>query len=284
MTSVERTLRKRFQPTWSMHRLIVDWGCDVASSDIRDIDFEEGSGHGGTLRLFHLERVPGDPAKYEVRAIAFSGYYNTGTTFAQTQIDGKKLEGSLLAVRMAMLAKMHDISTYRDGGGLGGVGFGMSSNDFHLRIRLADKVGNAIDRGFSGYQSSMDQEDRLPVELAAEPLQAALKPVPFSPGVPTQADRELFVRHFVATFEKEPFWWVGERMFELAPELGTAEIVPSIIEWLARGDPKGAGNERIRGEAVRALVAITGLDLRKTEAGGDRPLEEVIADYVRECG
>jgi hypothetical protein len=136
---------------------------------------------------------------------------------------------------------------------------------------------------------SSDQEDRLPMELAAEPLQSALAKVPFMPGVPTQADRELFVRHFIATFDKEPFWWVGERMFEMAPELGTAEIVPVIAQWLAHQDPKkGGGDERRIHAAIRALAEITGLDLRKTPAengpGVDRPLEEVIADYVRECG
>jgi len=279
LEAVERTLRKKFQSGWSPHKLVIDWGCNAPAEEIRDIDFEDGSGHGGSLRLFHLERNP--TSGWELRAIAFSGYYNTGTFYAVTHVDGKKLDAALGSLRVAMLAKMHDVATYRENGAIGLGSFSTSSNDFHLRIRLADADGKSLDRTFSGYQSTNGQEDRLPMELAAEPIQATLKNVNFAAGVPTQADRELFVRHFIATFEKEPFWWVGERMFEMAPTLGTAEIVPSIVQWLAHHHTKP---DRIEKEAVDALAAITGLDLRKTPSGEDRPLEEVIADYVRECG
>lgn len=279
VNGVERILRKRFQPTMTMHKLVIDYGCD-SMSDVRDIDFEDGSGHGGSLRIFHLTREPGDPGKYDVRAIGYSGYYNTGIAYARGTIDAKKLEAALAAVRIAMIATLHDVSLYRDNSiGLGSIS--MSSHDFHLRIRLADSTEKFLDRTFSGYQSSYEQELRLPMELAAEPIVSALGKVTFTADAPTQADRELFASHFLATFERKSAWWVTERMLELAPTLGTAEIIPAIIDWLVRGDPN---EPRIRETAVAALVAITGLDLRKDEGSSDRPLEEVIADYVRECG
>jgi len=281
VNGVERRLRKGFEPTWSVHKLVVDFGCDSVDASVRDIDFEDGSGHGGTLRMFHLTREPGDPGKYDLRAIAFSGYYDTGITYARGQIDAKKLEAALPAMRVAMLAKMHDISLYRESDMRLGMSSSSSSNDFHLRIRLADTEGKFLDRTFSGYQSSYEQELRIPMELAAEPLRDALMKISFVKDVPTQADRELFAHHFLTTFDQKSFWWVGERMLEMVPALGTSDLVPSIVKWLAEGDPKDV---RIREEAVAALVAVTGLDLRKDEGLSDRPLEEVIADYVRECG
>lgn len=279
VNGTERVLRKRFESTWGVHKLVVDFGCDSVAEDVRDIDFEDGSGHGGSLRIFHFTREPGDT--YDLRAIAYNDRYNPGIFYARTTIEAKKLDAALPAARVAMLAKMHDVSLYRGSSISLGASTSFSSNDFHLRVRIADSTGNFLDRGFTGYQSSYDQEARLPMELAAEPLQTALAKITFAKDVPTQADRELFVRHFLVTFDQKPSWWVGERLLEMAPVLGSADIVPAIVDWLVQGDKR---DTRIREEAVAALAAITGLDLRKDEGNADRPLEEVIADYVRECG
>lgn len=280
---VEKTLRTRFAPTSTTHKLVVDFGCDEVDDDVRTIEFEDGSGHGGSLRIFRLTALPGPTPRYDVRAIAYASYYNAGFAFARTEIDGTNLVHALEKVRVAMVARLHDVMLLAANGSIGGLSASFSSNDFHLRIRLEDTMSRALDRSFTGYDSSYDQESRLPMQLASEPVLAAIAGVQFAPGVPTAQDRELFQTHFARTFAAVVPWWIAERMLEMAPTLGSNQLVPAIISWLKHSDPKGSGMERIRGKAVAALVAITGLDLRKDAEGADRPLEEVVREYVAEC-
>ena len=88
---------------------------------------------------------------------------------------------SLDLVRVAMVARLHDVPLLAANGSIGGLSASFSSNDFHLRIRLEDAPGHALDRSFTGYDSSYDQESRLPMQLAADPVQGALAPVQFAP-------------------------------------------------------------------------------------------------------
>jgi hypothetical protein len=73
-------------------------------------------------------------------------------------------------------------------------------------------------------------------------------------------------------------WYVTRALLLLAAHAGSAELVPPIVELL------GSEHDDIQSLSVAALAAISGRDLRRDTSGNTRPLNEVVADYRRDCG
>lgn len=298
--AIERLLRKQYDVTWTPSKVVVDFGCDRLGA-VREIHFETGSGHGGSLVLYRLTRLG---RVFDVRALAFSrscvqsgdtpDYHDEGACkvhVARSEVPQKPIDDALERMRTAMVSSVKAIALMPSGNrGLGAHGT-FSSGDFHLRITLSDEA-TTLDRQFTGYGGTTDQEARLPMEIASRPLQDAVAPLQFTDAPVDEADRAFFAQRMLATFHTtavdrrgrpQPSWWVRERYLAMATRLGSPALVPLLVSLAEeRGSGDGPAN-RPRVEAVNALAFATGFDARFDEAGRPRPLEDVVRDYAAEC-
>jgi hypothetical protein len=280
MARVEARIRKELVIDEKPSKLVIDYGCDAAESPPRDVYFEDGSGHGGTLRVTRFRRLPD---RIEVRSIASSHYYGKGIEVQSGELDARALDGLVETARVAMLARPHVVKL-RPPAGAGGMGMSawFSSNDFHLRLSLIDEAGAVTDAGFTGYDGSSSQAQIIPMRMATEGFTKLLATVKLSSTEPTAADREMLTRRFLVTMERKPYWWVEERYVALMAELGTLDAVPALVSVVA--DPgTNASDERAREGAIAAIAALTGWDARVGPSGAPRTLAEAAGAIVDEC-
>ncbi len=170
---VEARVRKDFVVTEPPSKLVVDFGCEVAHGTVQEVFFEDGSGHGGTLRIVRFKRDGG-------RIVSF--------------------DALIKSVRVPLLVRPHLVRMFDPNAKslhVGGVS--SSSRDFHLRLSFVDEEGRVTDRGFTGYESSTAQGDILPMNLATEPIQKLLAATSFTTAPATDEDRRMFTERFAVT-------------------------------------------------------------------------------------
>lgn len=148
----------------------------------------------------------------------------------------------------------------------------VSSANLFEEMYLEDARGIALGRAWSGYPGT-DQPDRIAVEFSLQILEHSV-PQRFVVRPATSEDRELLAHAWNAG---EIPWFAEAPMLILARSLGSPELLDKIV---ARLDSKDA---EVQSLALEALAAITGWDARKASDGGVRPLDDVVADYKREC-
>lgn len=281
LARVEARIRKDLVVHWKPSKLVIDFGCDVLAPDVRDVVLEDGSGHGGTLRIAHFVR---GPSSVNVRLIASSHYYNAGTVISTARMGPADFDALVAHARVAVLARPHLIPLAQPPNTVLGGSASFSSNDFHLRLALTDDAGHVIDRSFTGYDSSMEQEAVVPMRIATERFEAAIDSLQFAPEAgPTDADKELFARRFLAAMKNDALtdWWVRERFVALAGALGTVDIVPALAQV---AEEKGAGAaDRNRPVALAAIATLTGWDPRKDDMGKVRAIDDAAALAAQEC-
>lgn len=281
LAKVEARLKKELVPDYKPSKLVIDFGCNEAYGELREVVFEDGSGHGGTLRIARF--VP-DEQGYRVRVIDSSHYYDKKTMTLAGQVSAPKLDAVLAGARVAMLARPHFVRLHDPKDAFGSMSMGFSSNDFHLRLTLRDEAGNMNDAGFTGYDASSEQVRILPMRMASEPVQKLLETVSLKEEPPSEDDRAFFTERLLVTLEGEPFWWVRERYLKLAAELGTVDALPALANLAASPVPKGGSSEeRSRGEALDAIAAISGWDPRKGERGEAVEAAAAGEAAAREC-
>jgi hypothetical protein len=268
---VEKRLRKEFEIRERPSKLVIDFGCDEASSDFREVFFEDGSGHGGSLRLVRFRR---EGQRIAVREIRSRHYDDKGLQILAGETDAPAFDALVDRARVALLAKPHLVRLRPPDGSLGLGGWSFSSADFHLRMSIVDGQGNLTERRFSGYGGSGSQEVSLPMGIASEPVQKLLGAMALSPVAIRDDDRQWFTTRLLRTVAHDPAWWVLERFVADAAVLGTLDAVPALATLAAApGD-----NARLRDASLEAIAAITGWDPRKA-----RTPEEAARAAVREC-
>ncbi|MBA3542339.1 MAG: hypothetical protein H0T79_22175 [Deltaproteobacteria bacterium] len=275
---VEARVRKEFVVYEKPSKLVVDFGCDVASEQVREVVFEDGSGHGGSLRIVRFRR---EPDSVIVRMIDSAHYRDAHLGIRTATVDLAKFDALIASSRVALLARPHLIRLVDPKRGIGIGGGAGSSNDFHLALAIIDLEGKVTAGQFTGYSSSLGQERSLPLRLASAPIEQLLAATTFRDEVATDADRQMFMAQFTRTMRGDPYWWVKERYVALAAELGTLAAVPTLVALLDA--PAGASEDRTRAAAVDAIIALTGWNARLAPDGSTRSPEATIAAVRADC-
>ena len=282
LTRVEARVRKELKGGGTSTRLVVDFGCDHTIGAIDEVLFEEGSGHGGSL---HIVRFHREGASASVREIAYSHYYNKGLTIRSGDVPLAAFDGALGGSRVALLAKPHVIPlTLHDGSIMLGLAGYWSSNDFHLRLGFVDDDGRVTERHFTGYDSSAEQTEIVPMRMATEPWAKLLAAANLTAVTADDDDRRFFVSRLRSTFADHPGWWVAERYVAIVATLGTIDAVPTLVSLLGKKEKENASDERMRDAALEAIATITGWDPRvDSETHQARTTEDAAAAAIAEC-
>ena len=281
LAKVESRLKKELVPDYKPSKLVIDFGCDEAYGEMKDVILEDGSGHGGTLRIARFAR---EGETYRVRVIDSSHYYDAKTVVLAGRIEAARLDKLLASSRVAMLARPHFVRLHDPKDAFGSMSASFSSNDFHLRLTLIDEAGRATDQGFTGYESSDEQPRIVPMQMATEPLFKLLEGVKLSEEPATDDDRAFFSERLLATFDGDPYWWVKERYLKLAAQLGTVDALPSLAQVAAAPVTKvGGSEERARQQALAAIASLSGWDPRVDDRGKEVDPAAAGAAAAREC-
>jgi hypothetical protein len=280
LSRVEARIRKEL-PVDKLQKLIVDFGCDAAEGEVQDVFFEDGSGHGGSLRIARLHRAS---TRVAVRAIASSHYYSPGLTVFSGELPLPAFDAALEHARVAMLARPHIVPLRAPDGAVLLSSFSFSSNDFHLRLSIVDDAGQVTDRGFTGYEGSESQPEIVPMRMATAAIadmlaNASLVAVPI-----TDDDRAFFTSRLLVTLASAPHWWVEERYVADAQKLATVDAVPALLRLLTPTEPRDASQARSRDAALEAIAGITGWDPRvDPETGAARSTDDAVAAALAAC-
>jgi hypothetical protein len=280
LANVEARVRKQLavDPRWN--KLVVDFGCDHTIGQIDEVVFEDGSGHGGSLRIARVRR---GPASATIREIAYRHYYNIGLDIRAGEVPLPAFNGALAGSHVALLARPHVISLAARDGSMPAIGFTWSSNDFHILLSLTDEQGGLTERHFTGYESSDMQSEITPMRMAADPWVKLLAGAPLGVVTADEEDRHFFTARLIRTFANQPGWWIAERYVALAATLGTIDAVPTLVGLLGKSG-SNASDERLRDGALQAIAAITGWDPRADpETHGTRPPAEAAKAAMAEC-
>jgi hypothetical protein len=272
----EEELRRRFVAYEKPSKLVVDFGCDVAHSEAAEIVVEDGSGHGGSLRIARLVRAGN---VFTVRTLSSLHYRKKGLSVTDATVPAAQVDAIIAQARVQMLARPHLVllTSPRDALVLTS---SFSSNDFHLRLSIVDDAGRMTDRFFTGYPSSSSQEERLPLEIATEPLLALLSALPATASEVSDEDRTFFSARMRLMAQGHAEWWVKERFAEDARELGTVDTIPALVA-IAR--EKSNGNTRRQDLAIDVLAKITGWNARIAEDGTTRTTDEAARALEEDC-
>lgn len=275
---MEARIRKDFDVSMKPSKLVVDFGCDLAIGETRQVVFEDGSGHGGSLRIARFEV---DDQRVRVRVIDSSHYHAPGSSVRTGEVAASDFARLVARSRVALLARPHLIHIARTDGGMGAFSISTSSNDFHLSLAIRDVDGRVTARHFTGYAGTREQETILPMRFGTEGFTKLLATLPLAETEPTDDDRRFFSERFVDTMAGNPYWWVRERYVSLAARFGTVDVVPALVT-LARqkGDASVA---RTREKALATIAAITGWDPRKADDGSDRTEDEAVTVAAEQC-
>lgn len=276
LKSVEQRLRATMIVQDKPSLLVVDWGCDEAHGALREMVLEDGSGHGGSLRVIRFQWQSG--GRVTIRKIASSHYYQPGVTLEHAETSATQLAPIVATSRVALLARPHVVrlraknGSYQRGGS--------SSNDFHLLLRLTDDGGRVTEDHFTGYESSRAQAQIVPMRLATEPIRKLLEGLSFARAEATDDDRAFFTARLARTLATKPFWWVKERYVATAATFGTVDAIPMLVALA--GEKGEASADRTRVHALDALAAITGWDPR-LDGERKRSIDEAAALAREAC-
>ncbi len=275
-------LARRYAPTAAKAKLVVSFACDPVIGLPAEVVYEYGSGHGQDLALVRLRR---SGATFEALRIVRPPYGIGGAvSFAveRSTVPAAALDALLPAARALLLAKLEERIPADD---TGRSGF-FSSGDFRTLLRLRDTAGHVLERAFTGYPSSEEQLQSMPMAEVGELLYPFFEGIRWAPAPVDDDVRAFFVGRYVAAgLVPQPgsfVWWVKERFVMMAEQAGTPALVPSLVE-LALAAGADASVARTREYAVSTLAALAGFDARKGIHGEDRSVGEAAADYARVC-
>jgi hypothetical protein len=244
----------------------VTFPCDGLGPKIFEIVVENGGGHGGGLGLWRAKRRA--DGKFDVRGIQYRGssMIHKATAIPHEQASGVVALPDLDKARAAMTAKITEVLPPKKDGETFGMSGSFSSRDFHVVLRLVDDEGRVVEKRYTGYQTSSDQDNYLGLEIA----QAALAPVWQLEPDPALAadddDRAFFAASFAAAvphFDDSSYWWVMERYVDLARFLGTRAVIGGLLTRLTVSGKADRSKIDARTDALDALAKITGWDTRK---------------------
>ena len=155
--------------------------------------------------------------------------------------------------------------------------YGVSSASWSLELTLQDTGGAASTRAWPGRLGTLGAEDRAPTELAWRFLSEVTLEGTASRD-PEAEDRELLTvawSQSTAGFERP--WYVTPALLRFAARAGSEGVLPRVVEQLDSKEPE------VRSLAVDAIASITEYDTRRGPDGNLRPLDDVVAEYRREC-
>ncbi len=302
--AVARAINKDFFHTVPGSTVDVSFACDGMGEQIDELIVERGSGHGGSLSLYHLRRMSERPDTFEVRGLT---YRRTGGSYqeytyeiaAQFEVErirdelpAKDLERILGQVRAGLTARVRELEPPARRVGQGRRS-SSSTADFHAVVQLTDASGRSLSGRYSGYPGSSGQRDYLGLSAAMDPLARLLEPFEPVAGEFDEIDRAQFEARFTAEVRHGGAWWVRERYTSMASVLGTPRLLPPLLKLLRDNAPMAgahlertgalkmrAGSEdRTRVQAMNAITALTGFDAR----GGPRTVDEASAEYLEAC-
>lgn len=244
---------------------VVTFPCDGLGPKIYEITVETGSGHGGSLALWRAKRR-GDGA-FDVRGVLYHGSSLTrpADPVPHHQAAGVVALPALDLVRAAMTATIKEQVPPRkpnEGFGISGTS---SSRNFHQVIRLVDDEGRVVERRYTGYAGSSDQDRYLGLEIAFAALSPVWKLAPDPQLAADDDDRRFFAAAFVAAvphFDDDYAWWVMERYVDLARYLGTPPVIAGLLTRLVVPAKANRSHLDARTNALDALAKITGWDAR----------------------
>jgi hypothetical protein len=278
---VETRLRKDFVLDYKPSKLVIDFGCDGSVYPAEEVFFETGEGHGGGLTLARFRK---DGQRWAFRWITSSRRFAPGLKAWSGEIASSQFDPVVARSRVALLARPHAVALADpDPAAVSFPSSRFSSHDIHLALSLVGSDGYVLERQFSGYEHTSGNDARvLPLQIATEPVSVLLakaKPVEQPLG---DEDRTLFTERFLAMMAGPRTWWVKEHFVELAPHLGTLDVVPGLAT-LAAESGNDASVVRTRDHALDAIAALTGWDPRADGKGSSRPATDAGLAALEEC-
>ena len=283
-------------------KLNVEHGCDAMTPSIGELIFETSEGHGFSLVLDRIR--PRDDGDYDLVRLEYGAFGKRiernaasdwdwaaalGGRVRAAVLPGDRVEAMLIELRAALHLRLaeHKPPPQRDG--VEDLSFSMSSRDFHVGYRLVDERGRGLQGFWAGYQGSEDQEQWIPLDLAAaaygELLWADDIEALLAERSPTPDDRDFFVERFAAARDRGEdygYWYVQERLLAMARDLGDVRLMADLLELAGRSGEHGV--VRAQTAAVDVLVVLTGYDPRHDDTGTARTTEDAAADMRALCG
>jgi hypothetical protein len=257
----------------------VDFQCSPVAEVPAEILALHVSGHGGSTRIVHLERLPDHHfALRMLRAhpdeIDGSGAPGPSSVeFARATLAERPLLPAFERMRVALAAR---IGTQREPPPSGQVDLApieTSDSTFLIELRLQDRAGGELRASWDGHVDNERAAERVPVQFAWQALAVLLPEATVNTAEP--ADRALLRE--VWSQQTSRSWYAEQGLLALASEAGSPELIPYLVSALDSELP------RTQELSVAALAAITGWDARRDATGSPRSLPEVVADYRREC-
>ncbi len=277
--AIRAEITKRYRPERTGGRADIKLDCDGLGERIVDIVVETGSGHGGTLGLWHAQlRADGN---YDLRGIAYQGdsMIRHAVTPPYQLATGIVALPELARARAALTAIVSEVDPPPPPGTIAGFGFTSSSNDFHLLVRMTDEAGRSVENHYTGYESSSDQDHFIPLEVAVQALQPITE-LPTAAGAASADDLSLFAARFLAAvphFDDEFYWWVMERYVDLSRFLGDERAIEGLLTRMTVSKPDRSKIDA-RVHALEALAKITGWDARSNAS-----VERAANAYTAAC-
>ena len=272
-TAVARALRRRvrdIEPT-SGARIEISFGCPAAP-ELSRVTALSAHGHGGFVSLVDVDGTSGGAG--QVLALRLHPAATPALSGPAPLLDRAsarprdEVMRRALAFANAALASTIQIRPPPARGGAHVASTVTTTHDEALEFRLLGRDGQSSTRRWNGYVDSAHAGDRIPLEIAWDALWA-ISARPLRPAAPEDADRAAF-RRLVDGNEAR---LENDALLELGALLATRPVAGWLTAQL------DAPSDRTRTLAVNALVAATGIDLRRDAAGAVRPLAEVAAAY-----
>lgn len=152
----------------------------------------------------------------------------------------------------------------------------VSSASIMIELRLRDAGGAVVERGYMGYVGSADAAERVPVEHAWQAFTEAWPEEDSKVSHDAEPEDRLLLES-VWSLGGERDFYAEDGLLALAIAAGSPPLVGPISRDLY------SDVSSTRTLAVAALATITGWDARLDASGKPRPLQDVVADYKREC-
>ncbi len=276
--AVRAEITKQYEPEHTGGRAEIKLDCDGLGARIVDIVIETGGGHGGSLGLWHAQ-LRGD-GRYDVRGIAYQGDSMIGhaATPPYQLASGVVALPELARARAALTAIVSESDPPTPTGTFGLSGT-WSSRDFHVLVSMTDEAGRTVERQYTGYAGSGEQNRTLPLEVAVQSL-GPIVALPTSAGTANDDDRALFAARFTAAvphFDEQFYWWVMERYVDLARFLGDDRAIEGLLTRMTIGKSDRSKVDA-RVNALAALAKITGWDARNNAS-----VESAAKAYLATC-
>ena len=257
----------------------VDFPCSPIDENPASMAAVWVAGHGGATRVVEIKRSERDrfvartmeavPRTFDATNLA-----GPRSNFSRVEVPEAEVTRAFDRIRTALAARVVTERRPVPGDQIALGPIAISDDLTLVEVRLRDMRGVEFDRHYAGYVGNVDANERVPVQLAWQALEAVLPAA--TPRDSADSNDRVLLRTIWAGSASTT--WYGEQgLLALATSAGSQELITPITRALGNPSPF------TRGLAVSALAAITGWDARRDESGAVRPLEAVVADYQREC-